>query len=74
MHVPKLGKGVLYLSRRDVEEANVPMSAIIDALTDMFKEKGAGRVEMPPKQAFTPNLMLLFMRCQRIYQHCVPQA
>ena len=44
-----LGKSILYLSRKDVEEANVPMSQIIDALSAMFKEKGEGRVEMPPK-------------------------
>ena len=49
MDSAKLGKSVLYLSRQDVEKANVPMAAIIDALTGMFKEKGHGRVEMPPK-------------------------
>ena len=40
---------VLYLSRKDVEAIQLPMSEIIDALEDMFREKGAGRVEMPPK-------------------------
>src|SRR4030042_988817 len=40
---------VLYLSRRDVETINLPMQEIIDALEAMFKEKGAGRTEMPPK-------------------------
>jgi ornithine cyclodeaminase/alanine dehydrogenase-like protein (mu-crystallin family) len=40
---------VLYLSRQDVETVNLPMSDIIDALDQMFKEKGAGQVEMPPK-------------------------
>lgn len=40
---------VLYLSRKDVETLNIPMSDIIDALNDMFREKGEGRVEMPPK-------------------------
>ena len=39
----------LYLSRSDVERINIPMRDIIDALDDMFKEKGNGRVEMPPK-------------------------
>jgi ornithine cyclodeaminase/alanine dehydrogenase len=39
----------LYLSRADVEAVNLPMSAIITALDDMFREKGLGRVEMPPK-------------------------
>jgi ornithine cyclodeaminase/alanine dehydrogenase-like protein (mu-crystallin family) len=40
---------VLYLSRKDVETINLPMREIIDALEAMFKEKGAGRTEMPPK-------------------------
>ena len=40
---------VLYLSRKDVEIINLPMQEIIDALEAMFKEKGAGRTEMPPK-------------------------
>jgi ornithine cyclodeaminase/alanine dehydrogenase len=40
---------VLYLSRKDVEAIQLPMSEIIDALEDTFREKGAGRVEMPPK-------------------------
>jgi ornithine cyclodeaminase/alanine dehydrogenase len=41
--------GVLYLSRKDVETVGLPMSDIVDALDQMFKEKGEGRVEMPPK-------------------------
>jgi len=40
---------ILYLSRRDIEKINLPMSEIIDALDKMFKEKGEGKVEMPPK-------------------------
>jgi ornithine cyclodeaminase/alanine dehydrogenase-like protein (mu-crystallin family) len=40
---------VLYLSRKDVETVNIPMSDIIEALNMMFREKGEGRVEMPPK-------------------------
>ncbi|MFQ5629207.1 MAG: ornithine cyclodeaminase family protein [bacterium] len=40
---------VLYLSRSDVEAINVPMIEIIRALEDMFREKGNGNVEMPPK-------------------------
>ncbi|MCK4490715.1 MAG: hypothetical protein KAU23_10665 [Anaerolineales bacterium] len=39
----------LYLSRKDVEGVNMGMTDIINALEDMFKEKGEGRVEMPPK-------------------------
>ena len=40
---------VLYLSREDVETVGLSMAEIIDALDDMFREKGEGRVEMPPK-------------------------
>jgi ornithine cyclodeaminase/alanine dehydrogenase-like protein (mu-crystallin family) len=40
---------LLYLSRSDVESINLPMMEIIDALDAMFKEKGNGKVEMPPK-------------------------
>lgn len=40
---------ILYLSRRDVEAVQLPMREIIDALDEMFKEKGCGKVEMPPK-------------------------
>jgi len=42
-------ESVLYLSRKDVETIALPMREIIDALEAMFKEKGAGRTEMPPK-------------------------
>lgn len=40
---------ILYLSRKDVEAVAFPMLRIIDALDEMFREKGGGRVEMPPK-------------------------
>lgn len=40
---------VLYLSRKEIESLNMPMTDIIDALNKMFREKGEGRVEMPPK-------------------------
>jgi len=42
-------RSVLYLSRKDVEATQLPMEEIIDALEEMFKEKGRGKVEMPPK-------------------------
>jgi ornithine cyclodeaminase/alanine dehydrogenase len=45
-----MGHGTIrYLSRQDVEAAGISMLEIIGALEDMFLEKGAGRVEMPPK-------------------------
>jgi ornithine cyclodeaminase/alanine dehydrogenase-like protein (mu-crystallin family) len=40
---------ILYLSRADVEAVGLDMSIIIRLLEQMFREKGAGRVEMPPK-------------------------
>jgi len=40
---------ILYLSRADVETVNLSMQAIIELLEIAFKEKGHGRVEMPPK-------------------------
>jgi ornithine cyclodeaminase/alanine dehydrogenase len=40
---------VLYLSRADVEKVNLPMDQIIHLLEVAFKEKGNGKVEMPPK-------------------------
>jgi ornithine cyclodeaminase/alanine dehydrogenase-like protein (mu-crystallin family) len=39
----------LYLSRADVEGVGLEMRTIIDLLEQAFKEKGQGKVEMPPK-------------------------
>lgn len=46
---------VLYLSRQDVADIALPMPVIIEALERMFKEKGHGRVEMPPKPGIHPK-------------------
>jgi len=40
---------LLYLSRADVESVALDMPTIINLLEAAFKEKGQGRVEMPPK-------------------------
>jgi ornithine cyclodeaminase/alanine dehydrogenase-like protein (mu-crystallin family) len=40
---------VLYLSRQDVEMAALDMPVILKLLEEAFKEKGHGKVEMPPK-------------------------
>ena len=40
---------MLYLSKNDVERVNLSMEEIIQALDEAFREKGLGRVEMPPK-------------------------
>jgi ornithine cyclodeaminase/alanine dehydrogenase len=50
-----IGMKLLYLSRADVERVALPMSAIIAALEEMFREKGEGRVEMPPKPGIHPR-------------------
>jgi ornithine cyclodeaminase/alanine dehydrogenase len=46
---------LLYLSRADVEATGVSMREIIDALDVAFREKGQGRVEMPPKPGIHPG-------------------
>lgn len=46
---------ILYLSRADVAGLGLPMEDIIAALEKMFREKGEGRVEMPPKPGVHPR-------------------
>ena len=46
---------IIYLSRQDVESVGLPMIEIIDALEEMFREKGYGRTEMPPKPGIHPQ-------------------
>ncbi|MGI9101658.1 MAG: ornithine cyclodeaminase family protein [Terriglobales bacterium] len=43
------GREFLYLSQADVRQVGLSMAEIIAALERMFREKGLGRVEMPPK-------------------------
>ena len=40
---------LLYLSKKDVEQVDLSMEEIIEALDEAFKEKGRGKIEMPPK-------------------------
>lgn len=40
---------MLYLSRADVEKVALDMPTILKLLEEAFKEKGNGKVEMPPK-------------------------
>ena len=47
--------GLLYLSRADVEAVALDMRSAIDLLELAFREKGAGRVEMPPKPGIHPR-------------------
>jgi len=48
-------KGILYLARADVEAVAAPMDQIIAAIEAMFREKGEGRTEMPPKPGIHPR-------------------
>lgn len=45
---------LLYLSRADVEKVGLSMPEIIAAVEAAFREKGAGRVEMPAKIGIHP--------------------
>jgi ornithine cyclodeaminase/alanine dehydrogenase len=40
---------ILYLSQADVTKVNLEMATVINLLETAFREKGAGKVEMPPK-------------------------
>lgn len=44
-----MSEQLLYLSQADVEAVGLTMTEVIEALEEMFHEKGQGRVEMPPK-------------------------
>ncbi|MGO9127096.1 MAG: ornithine cyclodeaminase family protein [Terriglobales bacterium] len=46
---PNRPNQLLYLSHADVRAVGPTMAEIIRALESMFREKGEGRVEMPPK-------------------------
>ena len=46
---------LLYLSQADVEAVGLTMKEIIDVLEAAFREKGLGRVEMPPKPGIHPG-------------------
>ncbi len=46
---------ILYLSQADVVEVGVTMAETIDLLETAFREKGEGKVEMPPKPAIHPG-------------------
>lgn len=46
---------ILYLSYSDVEKVGLSLSEIINALEEMFRLKGEGRTEMPPKPGIHPR-------------------
>lgn len=49
------GHEILYLSRADIEEINLPMAEIMDILEHAYLEKSAGRLDMPPKLGISPG-------------------
>jgi ornithine cyclodeaminase/alanine dehydrogenase len=53
--MPMSDSQLLYLSQADVESVGVTMTEIIEALEVAFREKGEGRVEMPPKPGVHPG-------------------
>jgi len=50
-----MNEKILYLSKADVASLGLDMKKIIDSLEGMFREKGEGRVEMPPKPGIHPR-------------------
>jgi len=50
-----MGLEVLYLSTEDIEETELTMAEVIDIVEEALREKGEGRVEMPPKPGIYPK-------------------
>ena len=49
-----MSQQLLFLSRKNVEEIDLPMKEVIEGVEEVFREKGEGRVEMPPKPGIHP--------------------
>ena len=49
-----MSQELLYLSRTDVEKVALPMAEMIVAMEAVFRDKGEGRTEMPPKFGIHP--------------------
>jgi ornithine cyclodeaminase/alanine dehydrogenase-like protein (mu-crystallin family) len=47
--IRKVPRTLLYLSRADVVKTRLSIREVIEAVESAFQEKGAGKVEMPPK-------------------------
>jgi len=58
---------LLYLSRADVEEVSLTVVEVIQALEVAFREKGEGRVEMPPKPGIHPGSVDNFIHAMPAY-------
>jgi ornithine cyclodeaminase/alanine dehydrogenase len=58
---------ILYLSQEEVISVGLTMSEIIDLLEIAFREKGKGRVEMPPKPGIHPGFGDNFIHAMPAY-------
>ena len=58
---------LLYLSRADVVATGVTMTEVIELVKEGFREKGAGRVEMPPKPGIHPGAKDNFIHAMPAY-------
>ena len=58
---------MLYLSRADVIATGVTMAEVIELVKTGFREKGAGRVEMPPKPGIHPGAKDNFIHAMPAY-------
>ena len=50
-----LSDTVLYLSRGDIERLGIPIEEVIRIVDNAFREKAAGKIEMPPKPGIHPK-------------------
>ncbi len=58
---------LLYLSQADVKAVGLTMVEIVEALEIAFREKGEGRVEMPPKPGIHPGASDNFIHAMPAY-------
>ncbi|MFW9967047.1 MAG: ornithine cyclodeaminase family protein [Candidatus Thorarchaeota archaeon] len=65
---------LLYLSQADVIATGLPMSEIVSELEIAFREKGEGRVEMPPKPGIHPGGSDNFIHAMPAYIPAVKSA
>lgn len=49
-----MSRSLLYLSRADVESLELPFGTLVDTVRQVFREKGLGQVESPPKRGVIP--------------------
>ena len=67
-------KKLLYLSSAEVASVGVTMADIIDALGTVFREKGKGATEMPPKPGIHPGPPDSFIHAMPAYVPALKSA